>query len=73
LTKGLEFDAVLIVDVDPEHYEQSFQDAKLLYVGCTRALHELWLFYTENASPLISNLLYNEEENKGLMVEEKWL
>jgi DNA helicase-2/ATP-dependent DNA helicase PcrA len=73
LTKGLEFDAVLIVDVDPLHYEQSFQDAKLLYVGCTRALHELWLFYTENASPLISNLLYNGEENKGFVVEEKWL
>jgi DNA helicase-2/ATP-dependent DNA helicase PcrA len=73
LTKGLEFDAVLIVDVDPLHYEQSFQDAKLLYVGCTRALHELWLFYTENPSPLISNLLYNGEENKGFIVEEKWL
>jgi DNA helicase-2/ATP-dependent DNA helicase PcrA len=73
LTKGLEFDAVLIVDVDPLHYEQSFQDAKLLYVGCTRALHELWLFYTEKPSPLITNLLYNGEENKGFMVEEKWL
>jgi DNA helicase-2/ATP-dependent DNA helicase PcrA len=73
LTKGLEFDAVLIADVDPLHYEQSFQDAKLLYVGCTRALHELWLFYIENASPLITNLLYNGEENKGFMVEEKWL
>jgi DNA helicase-2/ATP-dependent DNA helicase PcrA len=73
LTKGLEFDAVLIVDVDPLHYEQSFQDAKLLYVGCTRALHELWIFYTENPSPLITNLLYNGEENKGFLVEEKWL
>lgn len=55
LTKGLEFDAVLIVDADSRHYEQSFQDAKLLYVGCTRALHELWLFYTGEPSALIAN------------------
>lgn len=41
LSKGLEFDAVLITDVDAEHYGKN--DAKLLYVGCTRALHELWL------------------------------
>jgi DNA helicase-2/ATP-dependent DNA helicase PcrA len=73
LTKGLEFDAVLIVDADPLHYEQNFQDAKLLYVGCTRALHELWLFYTGDASPLVANLLYNEEVNNGFVIEERWL
>jgi DNA helicase-2/ATP-dependent DNA helicase PcrA len=56
LAKGLEFDAVLLVDVDAYHYEQSFQDAKLLYVGCTRALHELWLFYTGKPSPLIDQI-----------------
>jgi DNA helicase-2/ATP-dependent DNA helicase PcrA len=28
-------------------------DAKLLYVGCTRCLHELWLLYSEEASPLL--------------------
>lgn len=73
LTKGLEFDAVLIVDADPLHYEQNFQDAKLLYVGCTRALHELWLFYVGEASPLFANLLYNEEANHGFAVEERGL
>lgn len=41
LSKGLEFDAVIAVDVDTDHYQDS--DAKLLYVACTRALHELWL------------------------------
>jgi DNA helicase-2/ATP-dependent DNA helicase PcrA len=73
LTKGLEFDAVLIVDADPFHYELSFQDAKLLYVGCTRALHELWLFYIGNASPLFANLLYNNEDDRGFVMEERWL
>lgn len=43
LSKGLEFDAVIVTDVDPLHYGPD--DAKLLYVGCTRALHELWLLH----------------------------
>ena len=56
LTKGLEFDAVLIVDVDPHHYQRTPQDAKLLYVGCTRALHQLWLLYNDEPSPLIAGM-----------------
>lgn len=56
LSKGLEFDAVLIVDVDATHYLLSDQDAKLLYVACTRALHKLWLFYCGQASALIENI-----------------
>lgn len=43
LSKGLEFDAVIVTDVDREHYGPD--DARLLYVGCTRALHELWLLH----------------------------
>ncbi|MBP1999018.1 DNA helicase-2/ATP-dependent DNA helicase PcrA [Paenibacillus shirakamiensis] len=46
LSKGLEFDAVIIPDVNAEEY--SSYDAKLLYVGCTRALHELWLLYGDS-------------------------
>ncbi|MNW34992.1 Helicase IV [compost metagenome] len=45
LSKGLEFDAVIVTDIDQDHYGPS--DAKLLYVGCTRALHELWLLHGE--------------------------
>ncbi|MNH85774.1 Helicase IV [compost metagenome] len=45
LSKGLEFDAVIITDVDEDHYGE--RDAKLLYVGSTRALHELWLLAGE--------------------------
>jgi DNA helicase-2/ATP-dependent DNA helicase PcrA len=56
LSKGLEFDAVIIVDVDSTHYLQSAQDAKLLYVACTRALHRLCLMYSGQASPLIENM-----------------
>jgi len=64
LSKGLEFDAVVLVDVDGDHYAQTAQDAKLLYVGCTRALHHLWLLHTGEASPLIAGMdeeLYSDE------------
>lgn len=43
LSKGLEFDAVLIADAGSDNYGTI--DAKLLYVGCTRALHKLKLLY----------------------------
>lgn len=46
LAKGLEFDAVLLIDVDAEHYKNTKHDAKLLYVGCTRSLHDLWIFHS---------------------------
>jgi DNA helicase-2/ATP-dependent DNA helicase PcrA len=54
MAKGLEFDVVLIVDVDEVNYPATEQDAKLLYVGCTRALHTLQLWYSGSASPLIA-------------------
>ncbi len=52
LSKGLEFDAVLICDADKGHYSNAV-DKKLLYISCTRALHRLSLFYTGAASPLL--------------------
>ncbi|MCS7461060.1 AAA family ATPase [Paenibacillus doosanensis] len=56
MAKGLEFDAVIIVDADPDHYSAMPQDAKLLYVGCTRALHSLQLWYDGTPSPLIASI-----------------
>ena len=52
LSKGLEFDAVLIHQVNKEHY-YSEEDKNLLYIASTRALHRLNLFYTGALSPLI--------------------
>ncbi|MBE7103741.1 AAA family ATPase [Bacillus cereus] len=56
LAKGLEFDAVILIDVDEEHYKNTKHDAKLLYVACTRSLHDLWIFHSGEASPLIKEL-----------------
>lgn len=53
LTKGMEFDAVLLLDVDAAHYPEQKLSAKLLFVGCTRALHHLYVLYSDSLSPLI--------------------
>ncbi|MFZ7121119.1 MAG: HelD family protein [Eubacteriaceae bacterium] len=52
LSKGLEFDAVLICDTDSMNYN-SEDDKKLLYIACTRALHRLNLFCKGEISPLL--------------------
>jgi DNA helicase-2/ATP-dependent DNA helicase PcrA len=52
LSKGLEFDAVLICDADRRHYSIE-EDKNLLYIACSRALHRLNLFYIGEKSPLL--------------------
>lgn len=52
LSKGLEFDSVLILNTDKNTY-YSKDDKNLLYIACTRALHRLSLFYTGEISPLL--------------------
>ena len=58
LSKGLEFDAVLVLDCDEAHYGNP-QDASLLYVACTRALHRLALF----SDGAFSSLIHPEVQN----------
>lgn len=53
LTKGLEFDAVVVADAGEANYRRTPRDARLLYVACTRALHELVVCYAGSPSPLI--------------------
>ncbi len=52
MSKGLEFDAVLICDADYQHYSTK-EDKNLLYIACSRALHRLNLFYAGKVSPLL--------------------
>lgn len=52
MSKGLEFDTVLICDADSQNYHDE-DDKNLLYVACTRALHKLSLFCENEVSPLI--------------------
>ena len=48
LAKGLEFDAVIVVDTVREHFSGE-KDRKLFYTCCSRALHELCVIYEGDA------------------------
>lgn len=52
LAKGLEFDVVIVYDASAENYKSEF-DKRLLYVACTRALHQLSIYYTNERSKFI--------------------
>ncbi len=52
MSKGLEFDAVIIPAVNNDNYSSEY-DRRLLYIACTRAMHQLSLTYTGELTRLI--------------------
>ncbi len=56
LAKGLEFDSVILWDVNEATYQLNPIDVKLLYIGATRALHKLVLLYQNNLSKVLGHL-----------------
>lgn len=54
MTKGLEFDAVILWNPDERSYRTNDEDAKLMYVAITRAMHELHIIYQDELSGLLS-------------------
>ena len=59
-TKGLDFDAVLILDPTRDDYPTDDGHAKLLYVAATRALHELCVLYSGDLTGLIADPISEE-------------
>jgi len=51
--KGLEFDTVILLDINDITYPDSELSTRLLYVGITRALHKLIVIENSNKSPLL--------------------
>ena len=51
--KGLEFDYVVMVDVNAQSYPDVPWARHLLHIGVTRAAHQLWLVSTAEPSPLV--------------------
>ena len=56
LSKGLEFDLVVVAGVDADSFTGSEMDNRLLYLACTRARHSLELHWFGRPSPLIIDL-----------------
>ncbi|HCC07240.1 MAG TPA: DNA helicase [Clostridiales bacterium] len=56
LSKGLEFDSVILADVNKENYTVNDLNIKLLYVSMTRALHTLDIFANGERSELLEGI-----------------
>ncbi|HDQ44803.1 MAG TPA: helicase [bacterium] len=54
MAKGLEFDRVLVPEANEKNYN-SETDRHMLYVACTRAMHQLYLTYTDPLSSFLKN------------------
>ena len=51
--KGLEFDYVVVLDVDATSYPDTPAARRLLHVAATRAVHQLWVMSVGTPSPLV--------------------
>jgi DNA helicase-2/ATP-dependent DNA helicase PcrA len=51
--KGLEFDYVVMLDVNAASYGRDDESRHLFHIGVTRAAHQLWLVATVTPSPLV--------------------
>lgn len=67
-TKGLEFDAVLILNPTKEAYPVDDGHAKLLYVAATRALHELCVLHSGDFTGLIAEPA-SKKETKEFVID----
>ena len=52
LSKGLEFDAVVVPFVSARNYKTDV-DRSMLYIACTRAMHQLTITYAKERSPFL--------------------
>ncbi len=63
LSKGLEFDAIIIYNANAKNYSSTNIDMKLLYAATTRAMHDLVINYDGELSLPLKSL---EKKNKVL-------
>jgi len=59
--KGLEYDYVVLVDVNASTYPEKDVARYQLHIGATRAAHQLWILATGIPSPLIPEWLLQAE------------
>ncbi len=53
-TKGLEFDEVVLLETNASSFPDRSQARHALYVGATRAAHQLWCTTSERPSPVVT-------------------
>lgn len=52
--KGLEWDYVILLDVNAQSYPAEDEARHLLHIAATRAAHQLWLITTGDPSPIVT-------------------
>jgi DNA helicase-2/ATP-dependent DNA helicase PcrA len=60
--KGLEFDYVILLDVNQSSYPDTLESRHLLHIGATRATHQLWLISTGTTAELVKEATLGREE-----------
>ena len=71
LSKGLEFDAVILNDANNINYLDNSIDQKLLYVAITRAMHDLYINYSGEISPSLKPLCKEYKNSPKVLVKSK--
>jgi DNA helicase-2/ATP-dependent DNA helicase PcrA len=61
-TKGLEFDEVVLLETTEASYPASPSARHALYVGATRASHQLWCVASDSASELVTAAIGQADE-----------
>ncbi|WP_027410031.1 UvrD-helicase domain-containing protein [Anoxybacteroides tepidamans] len=64
LTKGIEYDAVILTDASLEKYRDDDTHRKLLYVAITRALHHVFILYKQMLALPILDIVDQEEARR---------
>jgi DNA helicase-2/ATP-dependent DNA helicase PcrA len=59
--KGLEFDYVVLAEVNESSYPDDDEARHLLHIGATRAAHQLWLLASDRPSLLIPEVLRTKD------------
>ena len=52
--KGLEFDYVVLIDASEDQYPDTHASRRLLHVGATRAIHQLWVTAVGTPSRIVA-------------------
>jgi DNA helicase-2/ATP-dependent DNA helicase PcrA len=60
-TKGLEFDEVILVETTAASYPVTPQARHALYVGATRASHQLWCIASDQPSRLVTEAIGDDD------------
>lgn len=62
--KGLEFDYVILVEASAHHYPDQDSARRLLHVGATRAVHQLWVTAVGSVSPVVREAMRSLEPDQ---------